>query len=131
MRLMNQVIKPFLNKFVVVYFDDILIYSKTEKEHFKHLKRVMEVLEQEKLYGNFKKCTFFALEVVFLGYIVSAKWIQVDPSKVEAIKSWPMPSSTHNIQSFYELASFYRRFIHNFSSLAAPMTEVLKGTKFI
>jgi len=86
MRLMNHMFKPFLNKFVMVYFDDILIYSKIEKEQFEHLKRVMEVLEQEKLYGNFKKCTFFALEVVFLGYIVSAKGIQVDPSKVEAIR---------------------------------------------
>ena len=85
MRLMNQVFKPFLNKFVVVYFNNMLIYIKIEKEHFEHLKRV-EVLEQQKLYGNFKKCTSFALKVVFLCYIVSAKGIQVDPSKVEAIR---------------------------------------------
>jgi len=116
MRMMNQVFKPFFGKFVVVYFDDILIYSKTKEEHYEHLKKVMEVLEQEKLYGNLKKCTFFALEVVFLGYIVSAKGIQVDPSEVEAIKSWPTPSM-HDVQNFHGLASFYKRFIRNFSSI--------------
>jgi len=91
----------------------------------------MLVLEQEKIYGNLKECTFFTLEVVFLGYIISAQGIQVDQSKVEAIQSWLVPTSMHDVRSFHGLASFYRRFIYHFSSIAAPMTEVLWGTEFI
>ena len=131
MRLMKQVFKPFLGKFVAVYFDDILVFSKTQEEHQDHLRQVMGVLEQDKLYGDLKKCTFFSFEVVFLGYIVSTQGILVDPSKVEAIQSWPVPTSMHDVRSFYGLASLYSRFIRHFSFLVAPMTEVLKETKFI
>jgi len=81
------VFKPFPRKFVVVHFDDILVFSKTKKKHFKHLQWVMQVLKQEQLYGNLKKCSFFTLEVTFLGYIISAKAVQVDQSKVDSIKS--------------------------------------------
>ena len=91
MRLMSQVVKPFLGQFMVVYFDDILLFSKTQEEQQSHLRQVMTVLEQEKLYSNLKKCTFFSLEVVFLGYIVSSQGIHVDPSKVDAIKLGRFP----------------------------------------
>ena len=128
---MNQVFKPFLGKFAVVYFDDILVFSKAKEEHVKHLRQVMMVLEQEQIYGNLKKCFFFTLEVVFLGDIISAQGIQVDQSKIDAIKTWPIRTCVHDVRSFIILASFYRRFIRHFSTLASPMTEVLKGTKFV
>ena len=123
--------KAFLGKFVVAYLDDILVSSKIEEELFEHLKQVVEILEQEKIYSNLKKCTFFSLEVVFLSYLASARGIQVDQSKVEAIQSWPIPSSKHDAQSFHGLAYFYMRFIRNFSTITTPMIEVLKGTEFV
>ena len=124
MRLMNQVFRPYIGHLVVVYFDDILIYSKSEEEHQNHLVEIMRVLKKKKLLGNLKKCTFFFNEVTFLGYVVTVKGIQVDESKVKVVHSWPMPKSIHDVRSFHGLASFYRRFIRNFSSIMAPMTEV-------
>ena len=122
MRLMNQLFRPFIGKFVVVYFDDILIYSRSEEEHLGHLTQVMMVLDEQKLFRNLKKCTFFTPEVTFLGYIISADAIKVDERKIEAIRSWPVPKSIRDVRSFHGLASFYRRFIRNFSTITAPMT---------
>ncbi|GJV31020.1 RNA-directed DNA polymerase [Tanacetum coccineum] len=130
MRLMNQVLKPFLNRFVVVYFDDILVYSRTETDHQSHLQQLFEVLDREKLYGNLEKCDFFASQVTFLGYLVSAQGIQVDDKKIQAIQDWPVPQTIQQVRSFHGLASFYRRFIKNFSTIVAPMTEVTKYKHF-
>ncbi|GKC33722.1 RNA-directed DNA polymerase [Tanacetum coccineum] len=91
MRLMNQMLKPFLNKFVVVYFDDILVYSKTKSDHQTHLQQLFTVIDQEKLYGNLEKCDFFANQITFLSYLVSAQGIQVDDTKIQAIRDWPIP----------------------------------------
>jgi len=124
------VFRPYIGHFVVVYFDDILIYSKSEEEHQHHLAEIMRVLEKEKLFGNLKKCTFFTNEVTFLGYVITPPGICVDESKVEAIRSWPAPKSIHDVRSFHRLASFYRWFIRNFSTIMAPMTEVIKGSSF-
>jgi len=127
MRLMNQVFKPYIGRFVVVYFDDIMIYSKSEEELRNHLTQIMMALEGDRLFGNLKKCTFFTNEITFLGYIVTAHRTKVNESKVEVIQSWPTPKRIHEVQSFHGLASFYRPFIRNFSSIMAPMAKFIKG----
>ena len=126
MRLMNHVLRAFIGKFVVVYFDDILIYSKNLDDHLIHLKYVLDVLRKERLFANLKKCTFCTDKLVFLGFVVSARGIQVDEEKVRAIQDWPSPTSVSKVRSFHGLASFYRRFVKDFSSIAAPITEVIK-----
>uniref|UniRef100_A0A2N9FCV1 Reverse transcriptase domain-containing protein n=1 Tax=Fagus sylvatica TaxID=28930 RepID=A0A2N9FCV1_FAGSY len=124
MRLMNHVLHAFIGKFVVVYFDDILVYNKDLNEHIEHLRYVFDVLKCEKLYANFKKCNFCMEKVVFLGYVVSTTGIEVDEEKVKAIKEWPTPKSITEVRSFHGLANFYRRFVKDFSTLAAPLIEV-------
>jgi Reverse transcriptase (RNA-dependent DNA polymerase) len=111
MRLMNLVFKSFIGRFLVVYFDDILVYSTGESEHLEHLRQVFKALAEQKLYINLKKCEFLTSSLVFLGYVVSAESIHVDPSKVDVIVSWPTPANIHDVRSFHGLASFYRRFI--------------------
>uniref|UniRef100_A0A2N9FBE6 RNA-directed DNA polymerase n=1 Tax=Fagus sylvatica TaxID=28930 RepID=A0A2N9FBE6_FAGSY len=126
MRLMNHVLRAFIGRFVVVYFDDILIYSKNLEEHVMHLKSVLEILRKEKLFANLKKCTFCTDKLVFLGFVVSKRGIEVDEEKVKAIQEWPTPTTISQVRSFHGLASFYRRFVRDFSSLASPLTEVIK-----
>jgi Reverse transcriptase (RNA-dependent DNA polymerase) len=111
MRLMNLVFKSFIGRFMVIYFDDILVYSTGESEHLEHFRQVFEVLAKQKLYINLKKCEFLTSSLVFLGYVVSAEGIHIDPSKVDAIISWPIPANIHDVRSFHGLASFYHRFI--------------------
>lgn len=130
MRVMNQALRPFIGKFVVVYFDDILIFSSSLTEHTSHLRDVLLVLRQEKLYAGRQKCEFGTTEVKFLGYIVSDKGLSVDYAKVEAIRSWPLPRSVTEVRSFHGLASFYRRFVHNFSTIVAPITDCMKDGRF-
>ena len=108
MRLMNHALHAFIGKFVVVYFDDILVYSKNLDEQINHLHCVLAVLRKEKLYANLKKCFFCMEKVVFLGYVINAKGIEVDEEKVKAIKEWPTPKSITEVRSFHGLASFYR-----------------------
>nr|XP_043612552.1 uncharacterized protein LOC122584455 [Erigeron canadensis] len=127
MRLMNEVLRPLIGQFiVVVYFDDILVYSKSEAEHVNHLRSVFELLRKYQLYGKLEKCDFMVESVIFLGYGVSKKGISMDPSKVEAIRSWPVHTTITEVQIFHGLTSFYRRFIKNFSTVVAPITDCLK-----
>jgi hypothetical protein len=130
MRVMNQVLKPFIGKFMVVYFDDILIYSQNTEEHLEQVREVLNVLKDNKLYLNLKKCTFLKDKLLFLGFIVGAEGIQADEEKVRAIREWPTPTTVGHVRSFHGLATFYRRFIQNFSSLVAPITECLKKGQF-
>ncbi|XP_008777802.1 uncharacterized protein LOC103697676 [Phoenix dactylifera] len=130
MRLMTQVLKNFMGKYVVVYFHDILVYSKDSIEHVNHLSNVFKMLHKNQLYMNLKKCSFTTNQVVFLGYVVSADGIKMNDEKVKAILDWPTPRSLTDVRNFHGLASFYRRFIRHFSTIAAPMMDVLKKKKF-
>lgn len=125
MRVMNQSLRPFIGKFVVVYFDDILIFSMSPTEHLAHLHEVLLVLRRDQLFATLKMCEFGSSSVHFLGYIVSAEGLAVDPGKVEAIKSWPTPSTLSATRSFHGLASFYQRFVPQFTSLMAPLTDCI------
>ncbi|WVZ97721.1 hypothetical protein U9M48_043235 [Paspalum notatum var. saurae] len=126
MRLMNEVLRPFVGLFVVVYFDDILIYSKTMEEHLEHLSVVFDALRTARLFGNMEQCTFCTQRVSFLGYVVTPQGIEVDSSKIDAIRDWPTPTTVTQIRSFLGLAGFYRRFVRDFSSIAAPLHELTK-----
>lgn len=130
MQLMNQVLKPFNDKFVVVYFDDIMIYITSFSNHLEHLRQVFEALHENKLYINLKKCTFLENKLLFLGFVVGVDGVHVDKEKVRAIREWPVPKTITEVRSFHGLAGFYRRFIQNFSTLVAPITNCMKGTKF-
>ncbi|KAK1601905.1 hypothetical protein QYE76_017610 [Lolium multiflorum] len=126
MRLMNHVLREFIGKFVVVYFDDILIYSRNESDHTIHIRHVLQVLRDNQLYGNLEKCTFCKDKVIFLGYVVSKHGVEVDESKIEAIQNWPTPMNVSQVRSFHGLAGFYRRFVPNFSTIAAPLNDLTK-----
>ncbi|GJY30885.1 putative reverse transcriptase domain-containing protein [Tanacetum coccineum] len=129
MDLMNRVCKPYLDKFVIVFIDDILIYSKSEEEHEVHLKTILDLLKKEKLYAKFSKCEFWLKEVQFLGHVVNCDGIHVDPSKVESVKNWKIPESSTEIRSFLGLAGYYQRFIKNFYKIAKPLTLLTQKNK--
>jgi hypothetical protein len=126
MRLMNEVLREFIGKFVIVYLDDILIFSKIVREHLKHLATVMQRLQQEKMLINMKKSSFMKTELIYLGFVISVNELRMDPDKVEVIKNWPSPRNIFEVRSFHGLASFYRKFIRNFSGISAAMMDTVK-----
>ncbi|GJS72710.1 putative reverse transcriptase domain-containing protein [Tanacetum coccineum] len=131
MDLMNRVCKPYLDRFVIVFIDDILIYSKSRKEHEGHLKLILNLLKKEELYAKFSKCEFWLSKVQFLGHVIDSEGIHVDPAKIEAIKDWASPKTPTGIRQFLGLAGYYRRFIEGFSKIARPMTKLTqKSVKF-
>jgi hypothetical protein len=130
MRVMTQVLRPFMGKFVVVYFDDILIYSKSKDQHLTHLEQVCTALRKENLYANLKKCSFFTDKVIFLGFVVFSGGVSAYPQKIKAIVNWPEPKNIHEVRSFHGLTTFYWRFICGFSTIMAPIIDCMKQGKF-
>jgi hypothetical protein len=129
MYLMNKVFMEYLDKFVVVFIDDILTFSKMEEEHEKHLRFVLEKLRSNQLYAKFSKCEFWLTEVAFHGYVISAGGVSVDPGKVKDVLNWMPPTTASEIQSFLGLAGYYCRFIMDFSKIVKPMTKLLENNK--
>ena len=126
MDLMHRILQPYLDQFVVIFMDDILIYSQSEWEHEYHLRIVLQLLRDHQLYAKFSKCEFWLTEVRFLGHMVSASGVSIDPGKVEAVMSWERPKSVFEIRSFWGLVGYYWRFIEDFSRVAAPMTRLTR-----
>jgi len=128
--IMNELFCPYLRKFMLVFFDDILIYSKTWKEHLQHLEQVLVVLEEHQFYAKKSKCTFGKEEVEYLRHIISKEGVKVDPNKIKAIREWPKPVNISKLRGFLGLTGYYRRFIKNYAHVTAPLTNLLKKNSF-
>jgi len=124
---MNKVFAPYLRKFICIYLDDILIYSKTREDHLAHIRIVLRTLRQAKLYAKMSKCEFFKSEVKFLGHVVSREGISVDPTKVAVITSWPEPRNPGDVRSFLGLANYFRKYIRGYSATVAPMVKLTRA----
>jgi hypothetical protein len=129
MFLMNKVFMEYLDKFIVVFIDDILIFSKMVEEHEEHLRLVLEKLRSKQLYAKFSKCEFWLTEVAFLGHVIYAGGVSVDPGKVNDVLNWMPPTTASEIRSFLGLVGYYRRFIKDFSKIAKPVTKLLEKNK--
>jgi hypothetical protein len=129
MYLMNKVLMEYLDKFVVVFINDILVYSRSEEVHEEHLHLALQKLRENRLYAKLSKCECWMKQVAFLGHIISKGGISVNPSKVQDVLCWNAPTSVSNIQSFLGLAGYYQRFIEGFSKISKPMTELLEKDK--
>ena len=131
MDLMNKVFKPYLDRFMIVFIDDILIYSKSVAEHMKHLRLVLERLRNQQLYAKFSKCPFWLNQINFLKHVVPTEGISVDPQKVSTVFTWEQPRNVTEVRSFLDLAGYYRRFVQGFSAIALPLTKLnRKRVKF-
>ncbi|GKF79079.1 putative reverse transcriptase domain-containing protein, partial [Tanacetum coccineum] len=129
MDLMNRLCKPYLDKFVIVFIDDILIYSRNREKHANHLRIILELLKKEKLYAKFSKCDFWIHITQFLRHLIDSQGLHVDPTKIEAVKNWRSPTTPTEIRQFLRLAGYYRRFIKDFSKIAKSLTELTQKNK--
>ena len=125
-QLMNDILRPYLDQFVIVYLDDICIYSKTKEEHLEHLDKVLTILEQHRLFVGLDKCSFGVQEMEFLGHVVGTEGVKVDPKKVQAVKDWPTPKDVKEVRSFLGLTGYFRRFIRHYAHKALPLTNLTK-----
>jgi hypothetical protein len=128
--LMNHVFHPFLHHFVLVFFDDILIYSKTWQAHLTHVDQVLHLLSKHKLFLKQSKCAFGISEVEYLGHIVGKDGVRVDPKKIEAMQNWPHPKTLKSMHGFLGLMGYYHKFVQNYGKIVAPLTTLLKNNAF-
>ena len=128
--LMNSIFKPFLRKFVLVFFDDILIYNKYWEEHVQHVNKVLNLLKENQLYANPSKCSFGVQEVEYLVHIVSHKGIKVVHNKIKAIMEWPIPKTFKNLRGFLGMIDYCLKFVNNYGQIEAPITRLLKKEAF-
>jgi hypothetical protein len=126
---MNGVFRDYLDKFVIIFLDEIMVYSRTEEEHEQHLRMVLQVLRENQLYAKLSKCSFYQERIHYLGHIISKDGIAVDPENIEAIKEWLAPRNIMEVISFMGLASYYRRFITGFSKITHPITSLQRKGK--
>lgn len=129
-KLMNGIFAEYIRKYVLVFFDDILIYSKTMKDYGEHLQIVLGVLRHHKLYAKKSKCRFGPNHIDYLGYIISKEGVSTDPDKVQAMVEWPQPKNLKALRAFLGLTRYYRRFIQGYGTIARPLTELTKKGKF-
>src|SRR5262249_4406862 len=131
MDLMNRVFRRYLDQFVIVFIDDILVYSPSLSAHKKHLRIVLSILREHQLYAKFEKCQFWLESISFLGHVVSKEGITIDPAKIEVVISWPRPTTVSNVRSFLGLASYYRHFVEGFARISTPLMNLTrKNVKF-
>jgi hypothetical protein len=128
--LMNSIFKPFLRKFVLVFFDDTLIYNKSWEDHVQHVDRVLQLLEAEQLYVKPSKCFFGVNEVEYLGHIVSHEGVKEDPNKIKSIKEWSIPTTLRHLRGFLGLTGYYCKFANNYGRISAPLTTLMKKDAF-
>ena len=128
--IMNQLLQPFLRTFVLVFLDDILIYSATREEHIQHIQEVFETLRANKLYLKASKCTFAQTSLEYLGHIISDKGVATDPAKTQDMLKWPTPTNMTELRGFLGLTGYYRKFVKNYGIIAKPLTNVLRLKQF-
>lgn len=119
--LMNDVLRPFLRRFVLVFFDDILIYIVTWADHLRHLRAVLDTLQQHRLFVKHSKCTFGVSSISYLGNIITESCVAMDPAKVQAVRDWPQPRSVQAVRGFLGLTGYYRKFVRDYGTIAAPL----------